>query len=64
MCEEMKKMHRTKLQQELIDDVGELIETRLELAKFIRELMADSDFPNNPDWIARMLVHHYNIRRR
>ena len=57
-------MKRTKLQQKLVDDVGSLIEIRLELTEFLKKTMADEVWPNDPGWVARMLVHHYDIKKR
>ena len=57
-------MKRTKVQQELVDNVSALIEIRLELTEFLKKTMADELWPNDPSWVARMLVHHYNIKKR
>lgn len=55
---------QTKAQRELVETVGQLMSLRLELTAVIQELMNDPQFPNNASWIARMLVHEYEIRRR
>ena len=56
---------RTKAQQELVETVGSLIDTRLELQYFFEECVKTwGAEAMKPDFLARLIVHDYHVRRR
>lgn len=44
------------------DQVLKIVTDSRDLAGVIKELMEDKDFPNDPVWIARVLLSEYDIK--